>query len=710
MRYLKLKSLFCFFLILLILFHIWNVKKENDVESSEPITLIEFQTPNIINNQIEEVSSNSIVFSNFNGKDTERLYDIERNCINWVLKDVGLAENRFEKGEVFDYLKIVFLNFSHNNNIMNRITIETWMPQQGILEDSISDNSDFFQYHNKSFIIILIIIIISFSLFYILYIRKRKYHKKEVDEIFEKMANLYKKADNYKIKYDNNLYELAYSIFNKKKYIIAKVKANDAEIYITKIITEYESATKLIDESINLLNKTPFKDNENINNAMLNKEHGNYKLAIEFGKKAKSEIQLDVEIHSDTLMKFVNVKGEINKAKTRGIIFSEENYQKSIESINKKDYKKANYHLEKAKSEIQESIEMHEKAIEVKKEIEKIVKYAYENEILFHEEKYYQGLDSFNAGYYGSAEIYFNEAISELNEIISLYHLATNAFNFLSNTLNEAKKMGIIFSENDYQNAKVALTFGDYKKAKNLVEKVNKKTQDKLNLYNSANLEIQKMKDVIKKAKELKIIISEEKFQHVNVTFQNGDYTDTINCANVLRKEIEYNINLKEELLEKIPYTENLYNEAIEFIIIKDLEPNFNELKSMFKNNEFEKSVLFTKNLIDLIEKTKLESEPIINITIPEEIKSGIWNRVELKINNSGDAHVKDIEISISGKIENDNIPIIPVVKAGESESVEFGIFSKYPGDISMDFEITYFRIFNNKRYDKKERKWLKAT
>ena len=213
----------------------------------------------------------------------------------------------------------------------------------------------------------------------------------------------------------------------------------------------------------------------------------------------------------------------------------------------------------------------------------------------------------------------------------------------------------------------------------------------------------------LNKAKEYGIIGLEENFQKAVNAFQNEAFDDAKNYANVSNKEIEDIIKLREESKYKISDAENLFKEAKKIIFIDELKPKLDKAKTSFEKNEFGDSLSISENFIKEINSTKKEAKPEISLVLPENLDSGIWNRTKLTVTNSGRTHAKNLKISLSGRFENDEIPKIPLVKAGESQIVEFGLLSKAPGKIPFNMNISYSRVFDDKKYQINEKQWLEV-
>jgi hypothetical protein len=142
--------------------------------------------------------------------------------------------------------------------------------------------------------------------------------------------------------------------------------------------------------------------------------------------------------------------------------------------------------------------------------------------------------------------------------------------------------------------------------------------------------------------------------------------------------------------------------------MVKPLQ-SLDSAKKAFEQGDYEKVQVYLGELREVIERAKTAARPRISLGFSnKQFQTGVWNRCKLNVTNSGKADAKNIELTFSGTIEVMRIRRVPMLKAGERMSVEIGLRSNEVGEIPLDMEITYYRYYDDAKYQAQGVKWVR--
>lgn len=308
-----------------------------------------------------------------------------------------------------------------------------------------------------------------------------------------------------------------------------------------------------------------------------------------------------------------------------------------------------------------------------------------------------------------------------LVEKLRLKH--TNAiehYNLTKEKLKKASKKGVDITEPNrrLKEAKQAFEDGEYDvlmetcdQALDLLEEEKEKAKEDMTKKEKAREALESAKDAMETAKEQKLNIQRQErlFNEAEKQMDTGNEDMAVENAELIIEQIEelksQSTSLEEEILE-------ITNQVDEFKAFMDMSKSLKLLEQTskaFEDNDFENVSELLNQVKDQIERTKTVSRPRISIGFSnKQFQSGVWNRCKLTITNSGKAHAKNVELVFSGTIEVMRIRRLPVLKAGERKTVEIGLRSNDVGELPLDMEITYYRHYDDAKYQAQGVKWVK--
>ena len=113
------------------------------------------------------------------------------------------------------------------------------------------------------------------------------------------------------------------------------------------------------------------------------------------------------------------------------------------------------------------------------------------------------------------------------------------------------------------------------------------------------------------------------------------------------------------------------------------------------------------KRPIGIVKHASEGNNPEIRLNFPKEtFQPDIWKRINVTITNTGSVYAKEIEIKPSGDIEFRQIPTIPHLGTGETETTFITMKSMVIGDVPVDVIIEYKDAFD-RNYTSSEEVWV---
>lgn len=107
----------------------------------------------------------------------------------------------------------------------------------------------------------------------------------------------------------------------------------------------------------------------------------------------------------------------------------------------------------------------------------------------------------------------------------------------------------------------------------------------------------------------------------------------------------------------------------------------------------------FSGNNEDYSESINDDNKILVNITSSEGFKAGIWEKLNVNIQNMSEDNLKDIEIKLFGPVEtNGNTKINALKGKANRNDIVIGLKPKEPGNVPIRVEITFYNP-NGKRF-----------
>jgi len=238
-----------------------------------------------------------------------------------------------------------------------------------------------------------------------------------------------------------------------------------------------------------------------------------------------------------------------------------------------------------------------------------------------------------------------------------------------------------------------------------------KKKKTEMSKKEEANSALERAKEALENAKEdgLDTTSQQRLLKEAEKYLGKGDEEKAIDNSELIQKQLNELKTTSSSLKDNLRRLGSQLDELANFMDMSKAKKALSEGETSFKEGDYEKAQALVTEVKDQIERTKTVARPRISIGFSnKQFQSGVWNRCKLTITNSGKAHAKNIELVFSGTIEVMRIRKIPLLGATERKTVEIGLRSNDVGELPLDMEITYYRHYDDAKYQAQGVKWVK--
>ncbi len=299
---------------------------------------------------------------------------------------------------------------------------------------------------------------------------------------------------------------------------------------------------------------------------------------------------------------------------------------------------------------------------------------------------------------------------------------AGDQLQYVQSLMSEAKKEGkkLDAVNKVYKKAEKSMGTGDYDQVLEFTDEVRRMLDDTLAVDTSsmsakqqATHLINNLKSSIQSAKKLGMDTTDPE-EALDDAIEQLDGKDLEKAKKFAQKgqglmeAIQTNYTSATELIRDLA---NEINEYKNYMDVSKAETLIEDAKYAMEDNDYEDALLCARKATDTLEKIKTAARPRLSIGFASNtFQSGVWNRCKLNITNSGKAHAKNVELTFSGSVEVMRLQRIPLLKAGERKIVEMAMRSEELGEIPLDMEISYYRHYDDAKYQAVGVKWVKYT
>jgi hypothetical protein len=305
-----------------------------------------------------------------------------------------------------------------------------------------------------------------------------------------------------------------------------------------------------------------------------------------------------------------------------------------------------------------------------------------------------------------SNKVKHNNAIERYNSTKAKLKKAQSKGVEIGDSTKKMKLAKRAFDDREYD---IVMEYCD--QALEMMTEALRKKKKELSKKEEANQAIERAKEALEAAKEKDLDIGrqEKLLEQAENQLRKGEEEKAIENAEMIQTQLKELSTVASSLKETLRDLRSKVEELANFMDMAKALAVLAAAESAYEESDYEKSQSQVAGIKDQIERTKTVARPRISIGFSnKQFQSGVWNRCKLTVTNSGKAHAKNIELVFSGTIEVMRIRKLPILKASERKTVEIGLRSDDVGELPLDMEITYYRHYDDAKYQAQGVKWVK--
>ncbi len=294
--------------------------------------------------------------------------------------------------------------------------------------------------------------------------------------------------------------------------------------------------------------------------------------------------------------------------------------------------------------------------------------------------------------------------INSINEIFKEFDEIGLSFEYFKKMLIDAKS--------DYESKHYELSKQKAIECKKKAEeffKAQKPIVEKIK--DNASNTIENLKNLLEEAKQLGLSFSEDKLKKAKSLFRDKSYDNALNIASEFETEVKKTLD-EEKKRQKAQISLNSLDAIIENLKKLCLEiPGTSELIEAYESKNYISVYEYAGKLREEIESHISSSKPVLVPKLQMGVfKLGAGKKTYLKLQNDGNTPAKNISINlVSENITARILSQLEMMNPGESKSVDIWIKPSVEGDLPVDISLKYSDGLD-RNYESKEEIWITVS
>ena len=214
---------------------------------------------------------------------------------------------------------------------------------------------------------------------------------------------------------------------------------------------------------------------------------------------------------------------------------------------------------------------------------------------------------------------------------------------------------------------------------------------------------LESAKSVLKTARKMKLNIEEPLvfLKKAKVAFKEGKYNE---CVEFSKKAEKIARNVEDEGAQVRTHIETIKikikNARREGVSVAAAIKNIKEARVLLNKRKFSEAKIKADDALRAVKSTVKGARPdlVIKAKTKEAIKPEVWNKIEFKLANLGNAVAQEISVNFSDDFVIRGTTIIDILESGEELDLEIELYPKSKGLIPLTIELMY-RSFKGKSY-----------
>jgi tetratricopeptide (TPR) repeat protein len=194
------------------------------------------------------------------------------------------------------------------------------------------------------------------------------------------------------------------------------------------------------------------------------------------------------------------------------------------------------------------------------------------------------------------------------------------------------------------------------------------------------------------------------------------DYEDVIEYGAAFKSALARARRRREKVLERIGSAQETLNKMK--LALDNITKHFNlpdeindfhtKSTEAFENHDFEKAEEFADQCAKKLNEITQTNHPDITMEfVTKNLRTDVWNRANILIENKGNAMANNVKLEITGPIQVRRLPVIEELGINEKMELEIGIKFEGAGNVPIDLEIQARRSWDNEQYTIQHELWV---
>jgi len=309
---------------------------------------------------------------------------------------------------------------------------------------------------------------------------------------------------------------------------------------------------------------------------------------------------------------------------------------------------------------------------------------------------------SFDSFDYQGAVSHVNQALGELEHAEYKKNSLDNKIKSARLIIESAQKGGVDVSDAEMvlEGAEEALLELDFDmalsevdRALRLVEGAQDRYRQDVGKFQEATYMIQQASSRVDGLRKRGMEVNEVEaiLTNANSLLERKDFDQTLRLAN---QALQLSDTLEKEMLaveRSLQESKKLLLESRSFVRVEEEVAILKQAIESFKGKLFSQAAGLSKKIYLSIQEKMSAPRVEFTLELENSLKSGVWNKAQVTVTNTGTAHVKDVVMAVkSSKVEMQRLPSITTLKGGESRKIEMAIKTAEAGEVPVDMMLSY--------------------
>ena len=300
------------------------------------------------------------------------------------------------------------------------------------------------------------------------------------------------------------------------------------------------------------------------------------------------------------------------------------------------------------------------------------------------------------------------ESKKSLSRKRKLYSQYNELINYLESLQTSFKAKGIAYEPENISDYRLAFSKGEYENALDLAESAKQQSE---NDYNAVDMISESIDDLSQNIAELPSEISEtysESIAGISKQLKGGSIGEAKDKIVDLKASFEKDQEFFAGSDSIVAVLQQRIETSREYILVDEFEKDLSDCESLRDSNDLVACRKKVEETVELIDEALVSWEPDIDLQLPSEIIASQWNKLVIRITNSGKVSVNSVSLSLDGVESQDEMETGYIAPNGYSDT-ENAIFTESLGSIKVKIQLSFARAYDDSVFSKTVEKWIES-